>query len=470
MTFSQKIFCFIFDTAKSCTLKINKRLYPLPSNIWNLNRVPNGFIAVYPKSKYHLRVMKDRALRYTKLRKKGRVVTILYSSIATKVTPDWSTSTAIKALTSLNYTQILTYVLDNALYYCSQIVHNTRVVWKKTLGEGYIYLRGLVILFGIDACLTDDEPLWEPVEWSLVQSWILFIFLFAWIAENLISSRYGSYTGRDKRVWFSWYKTFWLIELWYVLSLGAASLFVMVPFYYEITYTTSFIVSWWNWYSRVFFFKFVSSYTIILFIAYYLQINLRYWNWKKNFALIILINIFLSYLLYVHFIMSFFGYFTDRNWYNKARLVDYIQMSHEPNKWSWSSPNNRDNFTYHKSTTVFWFKNDGPFASAFLFFHFFFFMALFTLYLFWLTLIRRVYTTQEITYTYTTYCVSALKQFFYFFFLLYIFIFLSFIMNYWRTPIEHAWMVNSSSWVSTFALILRDYPNWLWSWLSTLLF
>ena len=72
--------------------------------------------------------------------------------------------------------------------------------YRFTIGEGFIYIRGLFIIFFADALIADDEPLWEPVEWSLVQSWILFIFLFAWIAENLISSRYGNYTGRDKRV------------------------------------------------------------------------------------------------------------------------------------------------------------------------------------------------------------------------------------------------------------------------------
>ena len=358
-----------------------------------------------------------------------------------------------------NYTfkyKFISSTIYSGTYYVAHLLVRLLKACKKTLGEGFIYLRGLVILLAIDASLTDDEPLWEPVEWSLVQSWIMFIFLFAWIAENLISSRYGSYTGRDKRVWSSWYKTFWLIELWYVLSLGAASLFVIVPFYYEVTYTTSFIVSWWHWYSRVFFFKFVSSYTVILFIAYYLQINLRYFHWKKNLLLIIIINIFLSYLLYIHFMMSFFGYFTDRNWYHKARLVDYIQISHEPNKWSWGS-SKRDHFPQHKSTTVFWFKTDGPFASAFLFFHMFFFLALFTLYIYWLTLARRVYATEEITYTYTIYCISALKQFFYFFFLLYIFIFLSFIMSYWRTPVEHAWVINTHSWFYNLYLIYKDY-------------
>ena len=35
---------------------------------------------------------------------------------------------------------------------------------KRTFSFGFYYLRGLVFLFFIDACLTDDEPLWEPIE------------------------------------------------------------------------------------------------------------------------------------------------------------------------------------------------------------------------------------------------------------------------------------------------------------------
>ena len=116
--------------------------------------------------------------------------------------------------------------------------------YKRTFGEGYYYLRGLFIIFFIDAAITDDEPLWEPIEWSLVQTWLLFIFIFAWIAENLITSRYGSYTGRDKRVWLAWYKSFWLIDLFYAISYGLAALFVIVPFYFELTYSISFIFNW----------------------------------------------------------------------------------------------------------------------------------------------------------------------------------------------------------------------------------
>jgi len=286
--------------------------------------------------------------------------------------------------------------------------------YKKTLGDGSLYIRGLIIIFFVDACLTDDEPIWEPVEWSLIQSWILFIFAFGWIAENLISSRYGSYTGRDKRVWFSWYKMFWVVICWYILSLGAAALFVMTPFYHEISSLLPLSVSWWDWYTRIFFSKFIQIYSIVLFIAIFLQINNRVFNWKKSFMLIISVNVFLLYLIYTHFFMSFFMYLTDPNWYSKTRLVDYVQLSHEPNKWSWGSAK-RDHFSYHKSSTVFWFKNDGPFASAFLVIHLFFFAALFGMNFFWLTLLRRVYATQEVSYTFLTYCVSALKQFFYFF-------------------------------------------------------
>lgn len=325
-----------------------------------------------------------------------------------------------------------------------------------TVGEGYIYIRGLLVLLLIDAALTDDEPLWEPIEWSLVQTWIFFIFLFAWVAENLITSRYGSYTGRDKRVWFAWFKTFWLLEMWYFLSYATASVFVIVPFYYELTYSISFLFSWWNWYTRVFFFKFISLYSLLLLLAFVFQINIRWLNWKKLIFFVLLINFFIGYLLYTHFIMSFFGYFTDPLWYQKTRLIDYIQLSQEPLKWGWG-PAKRDHFTYHRVSTVFWFKNDSPFAGSFLMLHLFFFISIFFLYIYWLTLLRRVYSTHEFTYTFSTYCVSALKQFLFFFMLLYGFVFLSFVVNYWRFPIEFLWVINTNSWTFHLFFIFRDY-------------
>jgi hypothetical protein len=331
---------------------------------------------------------------------------------------------------------------------------------KETTEKGLVYLKSLIIIFIVDALLIDDEPLWEPVEWSLCQTWIFFIFVFAWIAENLIASRFGSFTGRDKRIWLAWQKTTWLLEVLYFFSYASAVLFVIVPFYYELTYNISFIFSWWNWYSRVFFFKFLSLYSLLLLIAYFFQINIRYFNWKKLLLLVILINSFIAYLLYVNFIMSFFGYFTNPLWYQKTRPVDLIQLSHEPLKWGWG-PAKRDHFTYHKVSTVFWFKNDGPFAAAFLLFNFFFFFFNFLLYFYWLALLGRLYVTKELTHTFSAYCVSALKQFFFFCLFIYLGVIASFVINYWRFPIEFLWITNSHSWVVNVLIIMSDYPTFL---------
>lgn len=158
-------------------------------------------------------------------------------------------------------------------------------IYKTIFDEGFFYIRGLFIIFFIDACITDDEPLWEPIEWSLIQTWLLFIFIFAWIAENLITSRFGSYTGRDKRIWFAWYKAFWFIKGWYIISFGLAVVFVITPFYFEITYNMAFIFNFWNWYTQIFFFKFISTYTIVILLAYLFQLNIRWLNWKKLFFL-----------------------------------------------------------------------------------------------------------------------------------------------------------------------------------------
>ena len=356
-------------------------------------------------------------------------------------------------LTKYNYTHLFNIWLKDIFNYFSNLS-------KITFSFGFYHLRAIAFILFIDACLTDDEPLWEPIEWSLVQSWILFIFIFAWIAENLIVSRYGSYTGRDKRVWFSWYKTFYMIEIYYIINYGVATLFVIVPFYFELNYNLSFVFTWWHWFSRLFFFKFISLISIVYFIACFFQINIRWFNWQKSLFLVILVNIFLSYLLYTHFILLFFGYFTDPVWYQKTRPIDYIQLSHEPSKWGWG-PAKKDHFTYHNVKTVFWFKNDGPFASSFLLLHQFFFLSLFFLYIYWITLFRRIYSTKEVPFTFSTYCVSSLKQFIYCFLGLYFFILFAYIFNYQRLPIEFLWILDNQSWLSNFYSLILSYPSFI---------
>lgn len=331
-----------------------------------------------------------------------------------------------------------------------------RTVYKTTSTEGYIAIRGLLIIILIDAGVTDDEPLWEPIEWSLVQTWILFSFIFGWIAENLITSRYGSFTGKDKRVWFAWYKMAWIVDLFYIVSYAITSFLVITPFYNELTYNLTFVVSWWDWYSRLFFFKFICVYTIVLIAAQYLLIKIKSWNWKKSLVVVIFVNLFLTYLLFTHFIMAFFSYFTDPLWYSKVRYVDYIQASHEPSRWGWGA-RKKDHFTYHSVRTVFWYKNDSPFSGSFLLIHFYFFINLIMVYLYWLTLLRRLISTAELTYTFTTFCVSALRQFFYFFFLMYGFVFASYLLAYWRFPFELSWNLNSNYWLHHFVELVFEF-------------
>ena len=357
----------------------------------------------------------------------------------------------------INYTNLMRYTIFTLL---NSSYLKLKVLVYKTFSFSWYYVNGFIFILFIDACLTDDEPLWEPIEWSLVQTWILFIFGFAWIAENLIVSRYGSYAGRDKRVWMAWYKTFWLIEGYYVLNYGVAVVLVIVPFYFETNYNLSFVYSWWNWFSKVFFYKFTIFYTIILLISFWIQINIRWVGFKKALFLISLINILLAYLIYTHFIIIFFGYFTDPIWYQKTRFVDYVQLSHEPAKWGWGS-SKKDHFTYHGVRTVLWFKNDGPFATSFLFCQIFFFICLFCLFFYWVVLFRRVYSLSEVPITYTTYCVSSLKQFFFFFLYFYILILLSFLSHYWRFPIEYFFTLEYKSWYVNFITILIDYPSFI---------
>ena len=335
-----------------------------------------------------------------------------------------------------------------------------RDLYLRLLGPTYFYLRGIFLICFIDACLTDDEPLWEPLEWSLFQTWLFFIFIFSWIAENLITSRYGSYTGRDKRVWFAWYRTFWGIEAFFVMSMGATCLFIIVPFYYEITYNISFVINWWNWYTKTFFLKLFSILVLLLTISNLLLLGSRWLNWKKLFFITLLVNIFFLYLIYIQFITTFFSFFTDPLWYQKTRCIDYIQLSHEPLKWGFG-PAKRDHFAYHNVSTVFWYKNDQPFAASMLFISLMMFLSTFLVYFYWLILLRRIYTTQEISLTYLVYSISTLKQFFYFYFLFFIFIFFSWIMMYWRFPIEFSWLFNNISWIYIYFYNFIDYPKFI---------
>ena len=101
------------------------------------------------------------------------------------------------------------------------------------------------------------------------------------------------------------------------------------------------------------------------------------------------------------------------------------------------------------------------YLSAFLLFNILIFLCLFALYIYWLALFRRVYATKEITFTYTTYCVSGLRQFFYYFLFLYLFVVFSFVVQYWRLPIEYAWILNTLPIAETLTANILAYPSFL---------
>lgn len=331
---------------------------------------------------------------------------------------------------------------------------------KSIFSSNYNTLISFIFILFIDSLLTDDEPLWEPIEWSLVQTWILFLFSFSWIFENLISSRYGSYVGRDKRVWLGWFKTYWMLEIFYALNYGAAAVFVITPFANETKVTIFYLYSWWNWFNRVFMFKFIFIFFLMLSISYYMQINSRWMNWKKSLLLTALVIFLISYILFSQYIILFFGYLTDPTWHQKYRAVDYIQLSHGPSKWG-HADKKKDHFYQHASRSVFWFKNDSPFAASFIMFHFFFVFSLFLLFIYWVSLFRRISSTREVPLTFLTYCTSSIRHFLNCFLMFYFMIFLSFFYNYCRLPFEFNSHLDTYFWHHNLYSIVLDYPSFI---------
>jgi len=206
-------------------------------------------------------------------------------------------------------------------------------------------------------------------------------------------------------------KTYWLCQFLYMVSFFFASVYVITPYFFELTYNISYIHSWWTWWSSSFFFDFSLLYTTLWLYVLMFQIISRFKHWKKLFYISLLPNILLGYLIYIQFIVIFFAYFTNPLWHQKTSLTNYIQLSHEPLRWGWG-PKNKDHFTYHSSRTSFWFRNDGPFAESFLIQNLLIFLSTFFYLFLTITLSRRIYTTKEVSSTLLSCIVSGLRQFF----------------------------------------------------------
>jgi len=54
---------------------------------------------------------------------------------------------------------ILTTVLTFFFIFCKKIKATIGTIRASFIGEGFGYVKGLILIFLIDACVTDDEPL-----------------------------------------------------------------------------------------------------------------------------------------------------------------------------------------------------------------------------------------------------------------------------------------------------------------------
>lgn len=284
---------------------------------------------------------------------------------------------------------------------------------NKLIFRNWVYLRNLLVILALDSLVVDDEPLWEPLEWSILQTWVIYIYIFAWIAETLFSSRYGAFTNRDKIVWAGLYKVYTYLKLWFILNIVFITLFVTMPFFFEITYSISYIVVWWQWFNSLFFFKFTLTFSLILILSTYLRLSVRLIHPRKVILLAYISLFVILYLFYFNAMSLILGYFTDINAFQKSGWSDSLRLVHGPSKWGWGN-SSRENFSYHKTTTTFWYKNDPLIASSLLFLHIFIFKFLLFFIIQLITLVRVLYTSGEVSFTYINYFYISTREFYYF--------------------------------------------------------
>jgi len=314
----------------------------------------------------------------------------------------------------------------------------SKLLWKFVALDGLNFFKLLLVVLVIDSLVLDDEPIWEPLEWSVVQTWILYVYIFSWAAETIFSSRYGSYTNRDKVVWLGLFKAYYMFLFWILINIFIVTVFITLPFYFEITYLISYSVVWWNWLSSIFFFKFVSIFAIIVSLAQIFRFQLRWLNLTSLKIILITVIFLLSYLFYFNFLITWFSYFTDPNEFRNSGWSDLSRITNGSLKWGWGTET-RDHFSYHKTPTIFWAKNDQLILSSLLFLNIFVFLYLFFLLLQVLVVYRVLTSSNELSYNMATFLISTLKQFLYLILSFGTLTTLSLFYQFLRFPFELAW-------------------------------
>lgn len=322
--------------------------------------------------------------------------------------------------------------------------------------NGFLYIRNLFFIFLIDGLIFDDEPIWEPLEWSMLQTWLIFIFLFAWAAEVLFSSKYGSYTNRDKKVWMGLHKTYWLFNFWFILNIFIVMVFVTLPFYFEISYSVSYIVLWWNWFNSLFFFKLTMIFSLILILLNIVKFQLRWVPKNYFYIFFIVILSLISYLLYFNFIFTFFAFFSDIDSFSKTGWMDFNKSIHGPLKWGYGSKS-RDHFSYHKTTLSFWYKDDPQIAASMLFLNLFLFFFLFFLFFQTLVIVRLLYSSSSFSFNNLTFFFASVKQFYYLLLFLLFLLFMCIVYNLLRFPFELYWFNKVASVAYSLVYVVVDF-------------
>ena len=306
----------------------------------------------------------------------------------------------------------------------------------KILNLLYIYI--LKILLILDFFLYEDEPFFEPSDISLLQVYLLYLFLFSWIYDNIIKSRFGYFTGHDKILFIGLFKTYWFMKLFFILNLTIIFIFLYLTFFYELNYSLSNFFYFWDYLSLYYFFKISSIYIYILIICNVILIANRWLNWKFQFILSLVILILLFFIFYFLFINLFLSFFSDKNRFDKINWLDYFSISKGPKKWGFGDKKFyiRKLFNHHDCNYSYWFKNNFFMSSFFFLFNFFFLFFMFILIIKWVFFIKYIYLNKDISYTFLTFIIYNIKQFYLLLLSLSILSLSSFLVIYFRSPAD----------------------------------
>lgn len=305
----------------------------------------------------------------------------------------------------------------------------------RSLGCDGLTIITITFVIILDGLLLDDEPIFEPLEWSLIQTWVIYIYGLTWASEVLFSSRFGSYTNRDKIVWIGLFKNYYGILNWLLINLIILTVFVTLPFYSELTYLFSYAALWWNWFSAPYFFRLFSLFAVLLSCTKLVSLSLR-WSSKSVTSMLLLFSLLIvSTIFYFQAVTTILSYSSDIHIFNKTGWSELSRIVNGPLKWGWGSQT-RDHFSYHKTTTLIWAKNDFAILRSLLLFNIFLFLFLLILFLQISIYLKISYTSSGLSFNQ----INTLNNLIQYFLILlsfgFILVMLSIMYQYLRIPYE----------------------------------